>query len=216
MILSECNLFPEALLPLFIFEPRYRTMLAEALESHRMFCISMQRPGTSRETPCEIAGLGLIRASMLNENGTSNLVLQGVTRVRLGKMLQHKPYRVHQIEVLESEAKGDAACRVLAGQLIELVESRLRQGVVRVPITVMKVLTGTCPDSNDELTVDDCVASLQKMEDPGTLADVVAMMLVPDALVRQILLQTLEVEERLTIVSHFLKGEVARFQKKST
>jgi ATP-dependent Lon protease len=153
---------------------------------------------------------------MLNENGTSNLVLQGVTRVRLGKMLQHKPYRVHQIEVLESEAKGDAACRVLAGQLIELVESRLRQGVVRVPITVMKVLTGTCPDSNDELTVDDCVASLQKMEDPGTLADVVAMMLVPDALVRQILLQTLEVEERLTIVSHFLKGEVARFQKKST
>ena len=30
MILGECNLFPQALLPLFIFEPRYRTMLAEA------------------------------------------------------------------------------------------------------------------------------------------------------------------------------------------
>ena len=41
MILGERNLFPQAILPLFIFEPRYRAMLAESLESHRMFCLAM-------------------------------------------------------------------------------------------------------------------------------------------------------------------------------
>src|SRR5262245_66061767 len=52
-----------ALLPLYIFEPRYRKMLADALKSHRMFTVAMQRPGQNREAPCPVAGLGLIRRS---------------------------------------------------------------------------------------------------------------------------------------------------------
>ncbi|MEY2788462.1 MAG: hypothetical protein RLZZ34_1605 [Verrucomicrobiota bacterium] len=75
MILGEASLFPQAMMPLFIFEPRYREMLAESLESHRMFCLAMQRTGAKRESPCRIATLGLVRASVRNPNGTSNLVL---------------------------------------------------------------------------------------------------------------------------------------------
>ena len=76
MILGNCHLFPQAMLPLFIFEPRYRTMLAESLESHRMFCLAMKRPDVSGERPCEFAGLGVVRVAVKNPNGTSNLILQ--------------------------------------------------------------------------------------------------------------------------------------------
>ena len=80
MVLSGACLFPQALLPLFIFEPRYRQMLAASLDGHRMFVIAMARPGSTRETPLPVAGLGLVRASVENDDGTSNLVVQGLSR----------------------------------------------------------------------------------------------------------------------------------------
>src|SRR6266571_1584125 len=83
MTLPNAVLFPQALVPLYIFEPRYRQMLADALDSHRMFSVAMQKPDTTREAPCSVAGLGLIRASVLNKDGTSNLIIQGLARVRL-------------------------------------------------------------------------------------------------------------------------------------
>ena len=55
MILSNATLFPGAILPLHIFEPRYRRMLSDVLESHRMFAIAMRRPGTRREVPMPVA-----------------------------------------------------------------------------------------------------------------------------------------------------------------
>ena len=61
MILSNATLFPSAILPLNIFEPRYRMMLSDVLESHRMFAIAMRRPGTRREVPIPVACLGVVR-----------------------------------------------------------------------------------------------------------------------------------------------------------
>ncbi len=57
MTLPNATLFPQALLPLYIFEPRYRQMLADALNTHRMFSVAMQRPGSLREAPAPVAGL---------------------------------------------------------------------------------------------------------------------------------------------------------------
>src|SRR6267154_1999339 len=51
MTLPEATLFPQALLPLYIFEPRYRQMLADALHSNRMFSVAMRKPGSTRESP---------------------------------------------------------------------------------------------------------------------------------------------------------------------
>ena len=141
MILGESNLFPQAIFPLFIFEPRYRILLAESLESHRMFCLAMQKPGAARETPCTVAGLGLVRASVLNENGTSNLVLQGLVRVKLGKAVRYKPYRQHLIEPLEAEPSDSLVVDALVARVLELVETRLRLGT-RLPLALLQQLAG--------------------------------------------------------------------------
>ena len=70
MTLPNATLFPQALLPLYIFEPRYRQMLVDTLKAKRMFSVAMQRPGRTRETPCPVAGLGLIRVSVDHQDGT--------------------------------------------------------------------------------------------------------------------------------------------------
>src|SRR6059036_3854460 len=97
MTLPSATLFPQALLPLYIFEPRYRQMLADMLKTDRMFSVAMQKPGKHRETPCQVAGLGLIRVSVGHQDGTSHLVLQGITRVELMATVQSSPYPVHSI-----------------------------------------------------------------------------------------------------------------------
>src|SRR3954465_1572326 len=98
MTLPSATLFPQALLPLYIFEPRYRRMLSDALNTNRMFSVAMQKPGRTRETPCPVAGLGLIRVSVGHNDGTSHLILQGLTRVKLRETVQYKPYRVQRIQ----------------------------------------------------------------------------------------------------------------------
>src|SRR5205085_199730 len=102
MTLPNATLFPQALLPLYIFEPRYRQMLADALHSNRMFSVAMQRPGSNRETPSPVAGLGLIRVSVGHQDGTSHLILQGLARVELKEAVRYKPYRVQRIKPLRS------------------------------------------------------------------------------------------------------------------
>ena len=70
MTLTNVILFPHAMLPLHIFEPRYRRMLRDALASDRMFAVALQKPGRTREIPSPVAGLGLIRVAVDNRDGT--------------------------------------------------------------------------------------------------------------------------------------------------
>src|SRR5688572_24639966 len=98
MTLPGVTLFPQALLPLFIFEPRYRKMLKDVLQGTRMMAVAMQKPEALREVPSEVAGIGFVRACVTHEDGTSHLVLQGLARTELGSPIQQKPYRIHPIK----------------------------------------------------------------------------------------------------------------------
>ena len=93
MVLPQTVFFPHHLLPLRIFEPRYREMLAKALEGSRMFAVALEQTGqpTSR-----VGGLGLIRSCVTQPDGTSNLILQGLTRGRLNHLVQVRPLRLRK------------------------------------------------------------------------------------------------------------------------
>jgi Lon protease-like protein len=99
MTLKETVLFPHAVLPLFIFEQRYRTMLDEVLQSHRLFAIFNERDDDDgqEEQPETIGTVGIVRAAHKNPDGTSNLALQGVMRVRLLEIVQESPYRMIRV-----------------------------------------------------------------------------------------------------------------------
>ena len=211
MILGGSNLFPQALLPLFIFEPRYRTLLSEALEGQRMFCIAMQKPGAKRESPCPIAGLGLIRASVLNDNGTSNLVLLGITRVRLGRLVQTRPYRQHLIETVSAPETESLAADALAERALDLVERRL-QMATHLPAALLHPLVPKAA-AEGAVRVEDCMNALREIECRGALADLIASLLLSDGGARQTILQSLDIEERLRHLNRFLTAEIVRAQK---
>lgn len=86
-------LFPCAILPLYIFEPRYRKMISDSLARDRLLAIAQLRPGF--ETDYEgrpairgIAGLGHIVAHKHNPDGTYNVLIEGLGRIQIENELQ--------------------------------------------------------------------------------------------------------------------------------
>ena len=129
MTLPNATLFPQALLPLYIFEPRYRQMLADALHSTRMFSVAMQRPGTTRESPSAVAGLGLIRVSVGHRDGTSHLILQGLARVELEETVRYRPYRIQRVRPLQTPPCDNVTVDALLEKMRELLEERIELGL---------------------------------------------------------------------------------------
>ena len=213
MTLPNAILFPQAMLPLYIFEPRYQRMLIDALGTHRMFSVAMQKPGRTRETPCNVAGLGLIRASVARKDGTSNLILQGIARVELTETMRYKPYRVNRIRALDSTKTDSVAVDALTVKLLELVSERVKQGF-ELPVPVLKEL-GQLEDlgENDlppDFLVKHGVEILAQRNNPEEITDLISWTLLPSPLERQLLLETVDLESRLRHLIHFLMAEIRR------
>lgn len=211
MILSNATLFPQALLPLYIFEPRYRRMLADTLQTHRMFAVAMQRPGLTRESPAPIAGLGVVRVSVEHKDTTSHLILQGLVRVQLCEAVRYKPYRKHRVELLSAPPCDTAAVDRLVDKLRDLLEQRIRLGLP-FPFPV-----APAPDSDatkaSGISAKEVLKYLGAIKDPEQLADLVSCAVLPDARERQTILETVAVDTRLRRLIQFLTADVRRHRK---
>ena len=211
MTLPSATLFPQALLPLYIFEPRYRRMLTDALNTNRMFSVAMQKPGRTRETPCPIAGLGLIRVSVGHNDGTSHLILQGLTRVQLKETVQYKPYRVQRIAPLLADDQDTVAVDALIAKVHELVEQRLELAPFPSPFPIK-----TEAETEHKPTVfskTEVLSYLEQLPSADQVADLVTCALLSDAAERQTILETVDIEPRLKHLIHFLMAEVRRRRK---
>jgi Lon protease-like protein len=215
MVLPNAILFPQAMLPLYIFEPRYKQMLSDVLDSHRMFSVALQKPGRTRETPSPIAGLGLVRASVGQRDGTSHLILQGIARIQLAEPVRYKPYRVQRIRPLETTAGDSVVVDALAAKVLELVAVRLDQGF-ELPVHVLKQLSqgdeGQNPDS-PVFSLKQVIDYLVSLENPDQLADLISCTLLPHTKQRQVILETANLEDRLKHLIHFLLAEIAAHRK---
>src|SRR5689334_14855014 len=90
--LPNAVLLPGGLMPLHVFEPRYREMTRDALDGARLLAIARLKPGYEakyQERPAVFpaAGLGRIIASEELADGRFLLVLRGIARVQIEREL---------------------------------------------------------------------------------------------------------------------------------
>lgn len=190
MVLPGAALFPHALLPLYIFEPRYREMLAWSLEKERVFCIAPLKAGISEAQTADdfhhTVGLGLVRACVGREDGTSHLMLQGLARVRLTGFVQETPFRIAEVRELPSTPAGPLETDLLTTKLTSLL-MKLRDSGVRVPEELEK--------------------QLAQIEDASVLSDIVAHSFLREARHRQDVFEELRAGERLRLLIRHLTAE---------
>ncbi len=191
MVLPNALLFPNSLLPLHIFEPRYRAMLEWSLENHRVFCIALVKRGlpdwNGPEDFHHIAGVGLVRACVGRDDGTSNLVLQGLARVKMTAFSEDHPFVLAEIRELHSKPAEPFETEPLTSKVLALC-ARLRASGAGVP------------EALDE--------QLAQIEDPEVLCDVVAHTFLRDPFRRQDVFEELRVGERLRLLVRHLTAEM--------
>lgn len=209
MTLPGATLFPQALLPLYIFEPRYRQMLADALNSNRMFTVAMQKPGTSRETPSVVAGLGIIRVSVSHRDGTSHLILQGIARVGLEEAVRYRPYRIQRIRPLKTPPCDNVRVDALVAKVRELLEERVRLGI---PFPGPFSTPGKESPGGIAASVSpkEILNYLESVENPEHTADLVSCAVLEGPRERQAILEAVDVETRLRRLIHFLLAELLK------
>ena len=104
--LPQTVLFPGALLPLHVFEPRYRALIRDCLESHKVLAVSLIREAGERDAHGHpaiepVAGLGLIIDHVVLSDGRYNVLLCGKARVLLHELPFVPPYRRARASLLE-------------------------------------------------------------------------------------------------------------------
>jgi Lon protease-like protein len=193
MPLPGALLFPHALLPLYIFEPRYRQMLKHALGHRRMFCVALLKPHCADwRSPADFfqtAGVGLIRACVERGDGTSNLILQGLGRVRLTGFEQQVPFPIATIERLESDSDCSVETDALATKVLELYSNLKADGPRQLPPKIDRYLSD--------------------LSDLEMLADLVASTFVSDPLRRQRILEESSLNQRLRLLIGYLRDEIS-------
>jgi len=124
--LQDIMLFPGASRPLHIFEPRYRDMIADAMEGDRIIGMVMLRPGhednyDGNPPIYDIGCAGIISNVERLPDGRYNVIVRGLARFRITSEDQTRTYRIASINVLD-EVVSDADRETLRSQRPLLLE----------------------------------------------------------------------------------------------
>jgi len=188
--LPDVTFFPHTLLPLHVFEARYRAMVADALARDRRLCVVKLQAGyeatyAGKPPVHSIAGAGEIVSGERLPSGRFNILVKGEWRVRLvDEIPSDTLYRLARAEQLvETPPPGDAA-------------------------PVLARIKGSCAELLDALgrPADLLDTALAGGQPPGVIADRIAAAVLPDTTLRQELLETLEVQTRLERVATALEA----------
>jgi Lon protease-like protein len=110
--LPNVVLFPNVFLPLHIFEPRYRAMVADALDGDRIIGMVLLRPGyeadyEGRPPVFAVGCAGVITHAEPLGDGRHNIVLRGLERFRITGEDHGKAYRVAHVELLPEDVPAE-------------------------------------------------------------------------------------------------------------
>jgi len=179
-------LLPHALLPLHIFEERYRAMTRDVLKGPRFLAVSLIAPGepetAERPAVARVAGVGEVMMVHELADGRFNLVLRGRARIRIDEEFATvQPYREIAATMLPDLPARDGAELRDAEQSLRALVGQLADAI---------------PDGGEILRQ---VVAAQ--DTPAELVDVLTAQLVSDPTLRQRLLETREVERRIERVA---------------
>lgn len=184
---------PHTLLPLHVFEPRYRDLVDDVMSGSKILAVPRLRPGWERQydgSPAvfETAGFGKIIQYDPLPDGRANIVIAGLGRLRIRRELQPDSlYRVAEGSIVsdtypEGGAQAlDASLRRLRMMLAQIMAGRLGLTERLSPL-------------------------LDKRLEAAQLVNGLGNMLLPDVDARQRFLETRSIVTRVELVETMLAG----------
>jgi len=187
-------LLPHALVPLHIFEPRYRKMTKDCEGGLRVLALANipddRAAGERPPRVAQVIGVGVLAKVEPLPDGRFNIVVRGVRRASIEQELATaEPYRLVRATPLDAAKASPEAARMAADlkQLVLAFAAALRNEETR---TLAQLAA--------------------RAADPGDLADVVAGALLSTPRDRQAVLEAVQIEHRLELALQAAAAALAR------
>jgi ATP-dependent Lon protease len=187
-------LFPQVVVPLHIFEERYRSMINHCIEESSTFGIVLIPPGTSTESEWTIRRVG-VTARVIQfdriEDGRINIMAAGETRFRIIEFTASKPNWAARVEFFEDDRESDEELQNPYDHVVHIYREvhRLAAQLRRLDFDVQEV---KIPPS------------------PATLTNMVSFVLDIDPESKQALLEMTSIEGRLKTLTVYLEQAMQR------
>jgi Lon protease-like protein len=175
--------FPRTRLPLHVFEPRYRKMVADAVASDQRFGIVLLRPGWETDyfgaPPIYACGtLGQIEQAVPLDDGRYNILVRGEVRFRVVGEIPGQPYRTARVIAQPEQDRNAEASYAQRTWLAELSRQYLVQlpdqmAVPEIETVGLEALTNALimslnidvQQKQELLEIDDLIARAEKIGD---------------------------------------------------
>jgi len=190
--LRETVIFPEMIVPLQVGREKSVAALNAAVDAGSAIALVTQRQADQEEisNPSELYEVGTLAkiAQVVQlQDGTVRAIVQGQTRIRLHGFAQTSPFLRARIEELVETTPADVELQALMRSVQAQVEQYVQAGAPVPP---------------------EAAVAAKNITEPGLLADMTAYS--PDMTTeqRQELLETVDIVERLKLVSSFLARQI--------
>ena len=191
--IRDAVVFPSMILPLFVARPVSIRAIEAALDSERVLALVTQRdPDIEEPTPEDLYGfgtVGMIMRLMRLPDGRLKVLVQGLSKLRVGDFLRSEPYLEAKIEELPVEQPPAWTVEIEA--LVRGVHERIEEllPLKHLPPEILSVTA--------------------QVDDPGKLADLVVSNLRLRVDESQEVLEITDPVRRLRRVDSFLRRELA-------
>src|SRR4249919_904084 len=190
--LRETVIFPEMIVPLQVGRDKSVKALNQAVADDAPIALVTQRQAEKEDIsePSELYTVGTLAkiAQVVQlQDGTVRAIVQGQQRIRLHGFVQSDPYIVAEVELLDDSNPDGLEVQALMRSVQAQVETYVQSGAPVPP---------------------EAAVAARNITEPGLLADMVAYSPDMSTEQRQELLETIDVEQRLKLVSGFLARQI--------
>ena len=200
--LPDVVLFPHTMLPLHIFEPRYRQMVQECLACDKRLAMGLLKAGWEKDyygrPPIHtVAGAGEIVQHEELSDGRFNILVRGTMRIGItAELPPDLPYRVVRARPLADRYTGERP-EVLALRVdsLKVLYFRILAEAQKGQAEMAKIFSG--------------------VKDPGIIVDRIAAAVIADTEARQRVLECVEVPARLSVVQDYLVEALTQLSDRS-
>ncbi len=190
-IQKDLVIYPGLILPLLVSDEDSIAMIDEVMQrGPRTIGVFLHKPDGEDESTIDIHGIGtavIIHRLMRTNDGNIRLIIQGLERIELLEIVEEEPYPQGKINVLMTKTRKTIQLEALVRALREDFDKMVELS----------------EDMPDELKL-----AVQNLDEPGGLADLIASNLELEVQVRQKLLATLKVPDRIKLLRRLLKREL--------
>ena len=186
--LPNAVLIPNASLPLFIFEDRYKQMVRDCLDGDRYLSVALLQKGWEQQSgtprPCPIAGFGRIVHAARLPNDNMEIVIQGMGRLRMTEFYDDRAYLRASVTLFELAS--------MSGEVLTAAVEAMRQRF----LDLLK-LKGA--------SVLELRTSLKLLASPIDLVFFVTQHLPLDPYAKQQIIELVAVDEQVEHITHLLE-----------